>query len=133
LQLHPAALQARNFIEAQPGHDWTIEELSRRCGVSASHLAHVFTREIGLSPRQFLLRARLERARALLESSDLGVTQIALECGFASGQHFATAFRRSTGLGARAYRQQVRSKSTVLCADAAIKFSESAHNPSVAR
>jgi AraC-like DNA-binding protein len=110
LQIHPAALEARRMVEANPGHDWRVEQLASACGLSVSHFAHMFTQEVGVSPRQFIIRARIDMAKSLLESSGLSISTIALECGFATVQHFARAFKEATGDTAGQYRHQVQNR-----------------------
>ena len=51
----------------------------------------------GMSPYQFVISRRVERARALLENSDLPITEIALVCGFASQQHLTATLSRKLG------------------------------------
>ena len=65
--------------------------------LSPNHLAQLFTDEVGVSPRQFLLRERVRRAKELLQGSDAAITSIALDLGFSSSQHFAKMFKRSRG------------------------------------
>jgi AraC-like DNA-binding protein/quercetin dioxygenase-like cupin family protein len=108
LLIHPAVAHARELLEYQPTRDWKVADLARMCGLSAGHLAHLFTTEIGVPPRQYLLRVRIERARGLLAHSDVPITQLALELGFASSQHFAAAFKQITGQSANAYRKAAR-------------------------
>lgn len=126
LRVHPAALEARRMVEMNPGHPWRVEDLAAAGNLSPSHFAHIFTREMGVSPHKFILQARIDRAKSLLESSDLAITDIALECGFASLQHFATAFRASTGVTARnyRYRYQARQLAPPVLADIANELAE---------
>jgi AraC-like DNA-binding protein/mannose-6-phosphate isomerase-like protein (cupin superfamily) len=110
--LHPAVARARELLEHQPSRNWKVADLARMCGLSAGHLAHLFTSEVGVSPRHYLLRVRIERAQGLLAHSDVGITQLALELGFSSSQHFAAAFKQFTGQSAKAYRTSTRGAAT---------------------
>lgn len=102
--LHPAVLRAREILDREPQKNWRLAELANMAGLSPTHLAECFTREIGLSPHQYLLATRLERAKAALRESDVPVTELALDLGFSSSQHFAAAFRKHTGTTPRAWR-----------------------------
>lgn len=108
LQIHPAALQARQMVETNPGHGWKVADMAHACGLSVSHFTHMFTKEVGVSPGQFILRARIDMGKSLLESSDMSVSDIALECGFATVQQFVTHFRAAVGMTARQYRFQAQ-------------------------
>ena len=59
---------------------------------------------MGIAPHRHLVKRRLERARELLERTDLSILQVAVEVGYCSQSHFTTVFRRATGLTPRRYR-----------------------------
>jgi AraC family transcriptional regulator len=67
----------------------------------------MFKQTYGETPYQRLSRLRIQRAQRLLATSDMPITQIALDCGFTNQAHFAAAFRRLVGLSPRAYRQSI--------------------------
>jgi AraC family transcriptional regulator len=67
-----------------------------------------FKSEFGMPPHQYLLRARVDRAKGLLKGSDMAIAEIAVVCGFNSQSHLATAFRRLAGLPPNAYRAAAR-------------------------
>lgn len=106
LALHPAVEKVREILDHEYAQPWRLADLGRLAGVSPNHLVQLFTRQIGQSPHQYLLRQRLERGRELLRHSDLSITQVALELGFSSSQHFARAFRLGAGTSASHYRRQ---------------------------
>ena len=79
----------------------------RGVGVSRFHFARSFKTTFGVSPRQYILRRRIERARDLLLSSDLPTTEIATLSGFGGPMQFATAFRKYVGLSPSQYRRHI--------------------------
>lgn len=91
--VHPGAARAKELIETQPAQPWTLATLSRAVGLSPNYFATIFEREIGETPRQYLLERRLTRARELLRTTDLTIAQLAQEVGFLSSQYFATAYK----------------------------------------
>ncbi|MEM6820454.1 MAG: AraC family transcriptional regulator [Verrucomicrobiota bacterium] len=91
---HPAAQRARELIEQNLGHVWKLEELAAICGISIPHLIDVFKKEYGQTPKQYLITKRLEEAWRRLSMSDQSITDIALELGFSSSQHFSANFYR---------------------------------------
>lgn len=94
---HPAVLRARELIDHQPGRAWTASSLAAMAGLSPSRLAACFKNEVGMTLHRYLMQARIDAARALLRDTDLPITGIALELGYASSQHFSTAYRTATG------------------------------------
>jgi methylphosphotriester-DNA--protein-cysteine methyltransferase len=73
-----------------------------------NHLVELFTREIGVPPHQYLLARRLERGAELLAQTDLPITTLALDLGFASSSHFAVAFRNRHHRAPSTYRRAAR-------------------------
>jgi len=104
LQLHPAVARACELLEEHPADRWRLDELAALCGVSVPHLISLFRRDTGQTPRQYLLRRRIERADEMLRDAGQSVTQTAHELGFSSSQHFAAAYRRLRGKPARQSR-----------------------------
>lgn len=75
----------------------SLEELGRRVACSPFYLSRTFTRETGMTLTQWLRRARLERAAALLRAGKCNVTEAALEVGYSSLSHFSEAFHEQYG------------------------------------
>lgn len=93
-------------IQQSPGQDFAVDELARHAGLSVSHFKRRFKAETGLSPRQFILRDKVEAAKRKLQEGR-SVTDVALDLGFVSSQYFATVFRRITGTTPSAFRRGV--------------------------
>ena len=103
LAVHPAALRARELMIERPGERWRMDELAALCGVSVPHLIEIFRRSFGAPPHKFLLRHRLGLARERLSQRMGGITELALEIGFSSSQHFAGAYHREFGCSPSAH------------------------------
>ena len=87
--------QVEHTVEAiwtQPERRWTLAELAAQAHVSAGHLAHVFRAEVGVSVYGYVVRSRLARALDAVLDSNAGLTEIALDAGFASHSHFTARF-----------------------------------------
>lgn len=85
---------------------WTVERMAHQCGLGITHFIHHTKQLTNSTPIHYLTRSRLELAAQLLrEAPTRSVLDIALDCGFASSQYFATLFRRQLGHTPRAYRQ----------------------------
>jgi len=105
---HQAVGRAKSLIETQPHLAWKLSELAQASGLSPSRLMQLFTQEVGVPPRQYLLQVRIARAREVLETTDTPITDIALDLGFASSQHLAVVFRRIVGVTASEFRSRTR-------------------------
>lgn len=106
LAIHPAIMRVRDLLDRHYAHRWTLRELADRIGLAPTYLAGQFTAEVGQPPHRYLLERRVDRAKQLLETSELSITAIGLEVGFGSGQHLARVFRRLTGYTPREYRRR---------------------------
>lgn len=90
------------------GEPFGPAEMAHAAGVSASRLGALFRAEVGVSPRTFVERQRIDRARQLLAMTDLPVKAIATEVGFASEFYFANRFRQAVGMSPSACRAAAR-------------------------
>jgi AraC family carnitine catabolism transcriptional activator len=85
-----------------------VDALAAAMGVTRRQMERLFAAHLQVSPAAFYLSLRLDRARQLLEQSDMGVMAIAVACGFAAPSHFSRAYRRRFGVPPRAERSQKR-------------------------
>jgi len=102
------AVEAALFLDAHAGEAIDPGRLAAASGLSKFHFLRVFTRVLGVTPHQYLLRARLRRAALLLAQSELAVTGIAYEAGFGDLSHFIRFFHRAAGLSPRRFRARAR-------------------------
>lgn len=86
--------------------DFTVEKLCLDSGFSHSQLLRLFKEEYGRTIRDYLIDKRLERARVLLETTELSVYSIALSSGFSDDVHFMKSFKRRFGATATEYRRR---------------------------
>ncbi len=88
------------------GADLSVEALARRAAMSPRNFARVFTREVGVTPGEFVEKSRVEAARRRLEESAEGVDSIASECGFGTRESMRRAFIRTLHVPPSAYRSR---------------------------
>jgi AraC family transcriptional regulator len=81
-------------IESQLDEDVSLLTLARQAHISPFHFARLFRATVGVSPHQFVLRLRLERAARFMKAGKMPLAQIAVECGFHDQPHFTRAFQR---------------------------------------
>ncbi len=103
---HPAVHLVRSRIESAPGQPWSLDQLAAGSGLGSKHLCALFGAKVGETPHRYLLSVRLACAKRALLESELSITEIAAELGFASSQHFARVFRARVGTTPRAYRRR---------------------------
>ncbi len=95
-------------LTTRMSQDWTwrptVSELAENLGFSSSHFFRIFREHTGLSPISYMERLRIEEACRRLQQSEENITNLAHLLGYASSQHFATAFRRFMGTSPTAWR-----------------------------
>ena len=100
--------EAQNHILRQAAQPIDFARLARSLGVSYTTFRRSFKRQTGVSPAQFQSTIRINRARDLLSSTDLTVTEIAAQAGFETVYYFSRAFTKKIGLTPKAYRTRSR-------------------------
>jgi transcriptional regulator GlxA family with amidase domain len=93
------------WIAEHLGSRLSVEDLADRMAMSVRNFERVFTREVGTTPSQYVLRARVEAARQGLERSEAGLKQVAAAAGFGSVDVMRRAFVRLIGITPRRYRE----------------------------
>ena len=95
----------RELVHAKMEDDLSLDEMAQSVGLSTAHFARMFRKSTGQTPHQFVLRQRLERAKAMLRAPDARVLDVAVACGFKTQQHFAQVFRDVCRVSPTQYRQ----------------------------
>ena len=95
------------YIDARLGSPISLDDLANVAGVSRFHFHRQFRKSIGVTPREYVLRARIERAKGLLTESDLTVGEVSGAVGFADQSHFSNIFRRLTAMTPRSFRNSM--------------------------
>ena len=84
--------------------DLTLAEMARVARMSPYHFSRLFKESTGLTPHQYVIERRVQRARELLSSTDLPIAEVALLCGFAHQSHLNRHFKRLLGVNPKALR-----------------------------
>ena len=98
-------LEVSDYIHVHLDQDIKLIDLANVASVSQFHFSRLFKQSTGMSPHQYLLQQRVERAKQLLKTSQLAIAEIALQCGFNSQSHLGKVFRETTGMTPKEYRQ----------------------------
>lgn len=99
-------VRAKDLADARYFEPLSVTDLARAARLSPAHFSREFRREFGESPHQYLLTRRLERAAALLRSTDWSVAVICFAVGLNSVGSFTTSFKRMFGRTPSAYRAE---------------------------
>ena len=87
-----------------------LSDMARECGLSVSHFTRAFGKSFGMSPFRWLLERRMDRAKALLVTSDLPIVDIAVQAGFSDQAAFTRAFGRIVGDSPGRWRRALSSR-----------------------
>src|SRR6266511_3151357 len=97
-------LRAKDLADARYFEPLGVDDLARAAGLSRAHFSREFRRAFGESPHGYLLTRRLERAAALLRTTDRSVADICFSVGLQSVGSFTTSFTRTYGVSPTVYR-----------------------------
>lgn len=97
--------RVKEFIDAHLEEDLSLAEIASVAELSQFHFARAFRRSVGLTPQQYLMQQRIERAKQLLTKADLPLVEVSLRTGFKNQSHFTTLFRKFTKLTPKTWRE----------------------------
>ncbi|MBN8458105.1 MAG: helix-turn-helix transcriptional regulator [Verrucomicrobia bacterium] len=99
-------VRAVAFMEEHMGEALDRDTVARAAGLSGSHFSHLIREKTGRTFTDWMVRCRVDRAKALLRRTDKSLVQISLESGFGDQSYFNRVFKRHTGTTPRAFREQ---------------------------
>jgi len=97
--------RVKEFVSENMEEDLSLAEISAVADLSQFHFARAFRKSTGLTPQQFLMQQRIERAKELLSKEDLPIVEISLRTGFKNQSHFTSLFRKFTNLTPKTWRE----------------------------
>jgi transcriptional regulator GlxA family with amidase domain len=98
--------KVQTYVLAHLDEEFTVERMASLAGMSARNFGRIFSRDVQMTPMEFLQHARIDRARSLLESTDLPLKTVAYRAGLGSTRHMRFLFSEKLGLTPIQYRQQ---------------------------
>lgn len=101
-----AFLQLEQSLRQDLSHQWTVEEMAAMVGMGSTLFNERVKNYSGFSPINYLINIRISEAIKLLKKPNLSVTDIALDTGFYSSQHFSTTFKKLTGYTPSEFRKR---------------------------
>ncbi|HVF30376.1 MAG TPA: AraC family transcriptional regulator [Pyrinomonadaceae bacterium] len=96
--------RVKEFIAANLDADLSLAEIAAVAELSQFHFARAFRKTTGLTPQQFVMQQRIERAKELLAKDDLPIVEVSLLTGFKNQSHFTSLFRKFTRLTPKVWR-----------------------------
>jgi AraC-like DNA-binding protein len=99
------AVRAALWIDDHAAEPIDLERAAAEAGLSPFHFLRLFARVLGVTPHQYLVRARLRHAARLLAGGARSVTEVALDVGFADLSNFVRTFHRAAGVSPRRFRR----------------------------
>ncbi|MGH7246929.1 MAG: helix-turn-helix transcriptional regulator [Pseudomonadota bacterium] len=102
----PFVGKALSLIHGVPAHNWKIEELARKVGLSRSVLAERFADLVGMPPMHYLANWRMQIASGLLSGGRASIATVASEIGYGSEAAFSRAFKKMVGVSPSAWRRR---------------------------
>jgi AraC family transcriptional regulator len=99
----------KEYINAHLHQDLKLKEIAAIAQISPYHFLRLFKQSMGITPHQYILQCRLNRAKYLLQNSELSIVEIVTQTGFCDQSHFTRYFKRLTGITPR---QLLQSRST---------------------
>src|SRR4029077_571391 len=103
-----------SWIQSHLNEDLSVEALAQRACLCPRHFGRRFKTELGLTPADFVERARLDEARRRLATSDNSVENVGISVGFKSADAFRRAFERRLGVRPNDYRRRFSSATKLL-------------------
>lgn len=100
-------LQVLDYVDAHLAHEIKLADLAQLLDMSQFHFSRLFKQSLGVSPYQYLLQQRVERAKLLLKQTDQSIMDIAMQCGFSSHSHLSKQFRQFMGMSPKVYRRSL--------------------------
>jgi AraC-like DNA-binding protein len=108
------AVETALWIDANSQRQIDLDAAARQAGISPFHFLRLFANVLGVTPHQYLVRARLRHAARLLADEDIAITDVAYDVGFGDLSNFVRTFHRAAGVSPRAFRKASRGKRKIL-------------------
>ncbi|MEE1357047.1 MAG: AraC family transcriptional regulator [Clostridia bacterium] len=97
--------QIKSIIDNSSNFDIGLEQIEKKLYLSKSYIIHLFSKEFGITPKQYIMQKRIGAAKVLLCGSRSELSDISEQLGFSSVQHFSSSFKKYTGKTPDAFRR----------------------------
>lgn len=87
--------------------DWNVESMAKYCKLSVGYFSHLFKKRIGSSPMKYLTELRIEKAKELIATNSMSLSNIAQMTGFNDPLYFSRVFKKTTGIPPKEFQQSL--------------------------
>ena len=94
-----------DLVDSKLGSEISLDDMAAAANLSRFHFARAFKKTVGEPPYAYVLRQRIERAKALLRTTKMQVNEVAVGAGFKTASHFVRAFQQSVGASPGSFRR----------------------------
>lgn len=98
--------KALQYIHQHIADELSLQVIANQIDMSQFYFCRLFKQSMGVTPYQYLLQQRIERAKQLLLQDEFSIAEIALEAGFANQSHLCVQFKRLVGMSPKQFAQQ---------------------------
>ena len=113
-KLNIECVKIKNYIDSHYSENITLDILSNLSYVNKFHLVHLFTKQMGISPINYLINKRIEESKNLLTTTNYSIRDISTIVGFSNSSYFSQMFKKVTGTSPRTYRNNALSAKEIL-------------------
>lgn len=103
-KLNLECIKIKNYIDSHYSQNITLDYLSDLSYMNKFHLVHTFTKQIGISPINYVINKRIQEAKNLLATTNYSIRDIASIVGFSNSSYFSQMFKRVSGVTPKSYR-----------------------------
>ena len=94
-----------DFIRKNCSERLSIKEIALKCGYTPEHFSRIYKKYTGVSPTEFILSCKIDRAKKLIATTDMPIEAVMLECGFSNRTAFFNSFSKNVGCTPLKYRK----------------------------
>ncbi|GAA0749413.1 AraC family transcriptional regulator [Clostridium sartagoforme] len=113
-KLNLECIKIKNYIDSHYAQNITLDFLSDLSYMNKFHLVHTFTKQIGISPINYVINKRIQEAKNLLGTTGYSIRDIASIVGFSNSSYFSQMFRKVTGISPKSYRLENSKRSSII-------------------
>lgn len=113
-KLNLECIKIKNYIDSHYAQNITLDFLSDLSYMNKFHLVHTFTKQIGISPINYVINKRIQEAKNLLGTTGYSIRDIASIVGFSNSSYFSQMFRKVTGISPKSYRLENSKRSGII-------------------
>ncbi len=99
--------EIRKLMHSQFDVTKSVEEYAKLCNLSESRFSHIFKEEFGISPKHYMIKVKVQKAKDLLKDTDLSIFQVAEMVGIDNQNYFSRLFKKHTGQSPNEYRNKL--------------------------